>query len=97
MSKVNMGMYTMYSANEFCEELGWSMSDLGFNGYVPKMVLASDVDECPYCVVRCDEIGKPMICENGDVLADTPHWFVFGAHNDHEISPDEVFDWLQSK
>lgn len=95
MSKVKFDDYTMYTADEFCNELGWTMDDLSFDGFVPKLVFASDVEECPYCVVRCDELNKPCECENGDILEDTPHWYVFGAKTDHEIRADEVFDWLR--
>ena len=94
MSKVKMGFCTMYTADTFCDECGWDINDLSFNSFVPRIVFASDVEECPYCVVRCDEQNKPMILENGEVVDYTPHWFVFGAHNDHEISCSEVFDWL---
>ena len=57
----------------------------------------SKLEECPYIVVRCDDLSTPSVLENGCKATYTPHWYVIGAHTDHEISSSEIFDWLKRK
>lgn len=92
---VKLNNYTIYSADEFCAEFGWSQSDLGFDGYTPLVVYASDIDECPYIVLQCGDFNSPYVLENGDTVEYTPHWYVIGARTDYEIPRDgRQLEWL---
>ena len=76
--------YTVYTATEFCDENGWTLDDLGFDGYKPDLVWSSN--EGPYCVVRCI-----------DMTNDELHFYVFGARIDREIEvtcQDDVLHWM---
>ena len=85
--------------NEFCNEYGYNMSDLSFNGYKPILAMVSKNDECPYMAISLRDYTKPSVDELNEQLDYTPHWYIIGCGKSFEIECDwrEAIKWLQTK